>query len=150
MPIGVGAAMLIGSAVAGGTAVASAKLQSNAAKNAAKEQQKGTDRALQVQQQANAPYLALGQQGAQRLAQTPFQPYTQQFQPGRPNNGFQAPQGPPPTLGSIGQPQGAPGMGQPQMVTLQAPDGSTRQFPAMDAQRVMQQAKMAGHELRQV
>lgn len=139
MPIGIGAAMLIGSAVAGGTAIAGAKLQSNAAKDAAKAQQAGTDRALQVQQQANAPYMQLGQQAAGRLGQMAAnpQPYTQQFRaPGAPpSSGIQSFQpsggpGPMPTLGSIGQPQGQPGgMGQPSMVTLRAPTGETVQMP---------------------
>lgn len=36
------------------------------------------------------------------------------------------------------------------MVTLLAPDGSTKQFPAQDAERVMQQARAAGHNLTRV
>ncbi len=128
--------LVVGGIISAAAALGSAKIQSNAAKKAAGAQQEGTDKALQVQQQANAPYLALGQQGAQRLQQTPFQPYTQQFQPGRPNNGFQAPQGPPPTLGSLGQPQGNPmGQGGPQgamqgqMATVQAPTGEVARMP---------------------
>lgn len=116
MPIGVGAAMLIGSAVAGGTAVAGAKIQSNAAKSAQKSQQAGTDKALAVQQQANQPYMQLGSQAAGRLGQMTAnaQPYTQNFTGPGGSNGFQAmpPQGPPPPpmgLGAMGQPpQGAP------------------------------------------
>lgn len=154
------AAVAIGSAISGGAALGAAKLQSNAAKKAAAEQQKGTDAALKVQQEQSAPYRALGQEGVNRLMQMGApQPYTQQFRPGggQPQgNGFQAfnPGQPQPTLGSIGQqgpPQAVPrGMGQPQMVNLRAPDGSVRPFPAQDAQRVMAQARAAGHELQMV
>ncbi len=128
MPVG----LIIGGIASAASALGSAKIQSNAAKKAAEKQQVGTDKALQVQQQANAPYLALGQQAAQRLQQTPFQPYTQQFRPGQPNNGYQAPQGPPPTLGSIGQPQGQPmGQGGPQgrLAVVQAPNGEMAHIP---------------------
>ncbi len=124
--------LVIGGIISAASAIGAAKIQSSAAKKAAEEQQKGTDKALQVQQQANAPYMQLGQQAAQRLQQTPFQPYTQQFRPGQPNNGFQppqGPQGPPPSLGSIGQPQGAPMGTQGQMATVQAPSGETVQMP---------------------
>lgn len=142
MPIGVGAALLIGSAVSGGAAVASAALQSNAAKNAAKKQQEGTDRALQVQQQANAPYMQLGQQAAGRLAGRQFEPFAQQFRPGAPGQpapiGFQPFQPgagqPQMTLGSIGQPppsapQGQPGPGMEQFATVQAPTGEMARIP---------------------
>ena len=117
--------MLVGSAIAGGTAVASAKMQSNAAKNAAKDQQKATNQALAVQQQANQPYMDLGRQAAQRLGQMSqnAQPYTQQFGGPGGSNGFQAfggpqmgqpPQGPPPgSLAGLGQPPQGPGMGGP-------------------------------------
>lgn len=165
MPIGVGAALLIGSAVAGGTAVAGAKIQSNAAKNAAKAQQAGTDRALAVQQQQNAPYLQVGQQAAARLAsgQAMGKPYTQQFGGPGGSNGVQAfqPQGPPQqgTLGGLGQQGQAPQMPQqgqmppqaPQqqqgggMVKLQAPDGSVSQVPEAMAQQFLQRgAKRIG------
>ena len=142
---------LIGGIISGVMAVGAAKKQAMAAKKAAEAQQVGTDKALAALKEANAPYLALGQQAAQRLQQTPFQPYTQQFRPGQPNNGYQAPQGPPPTLGSIGQPQGQPGQ-PPQMVRLQAPDGSIspRPFSPEEAFRTIQQARSAGHELKVV
>lgn len=124
------AAVAIGSAISGGAALGAAKLQSNAAKKAAAEQQKGTDAALKVQQEQSAPYRALGQEGVNRLMQMGApQPYTQQFRPGggQPQgNGFQAfsPGGPQPTLGSIGQPpQGMPQGGPGQMATVQAPTG---------------------------
>ncbi len=54
-----------------------------------------------------------------------------------------------PTLGSIGAPPGAPAPAAA-FVTLQAPDGTTKQFNSSEAQRVMQQAKLAGHDLRMV
>ncbi len=142
--------LLIGAAISAAAGLGAAKMQSNAAKNAAKKQQEGTDRALQVQQQANQPYMDLGRAAAGRLAQSQPQPYTQQFQgppmPGQmapqgPPPGFQAfnpsgQQGPPPTLGNMGQmpPQGPPpGAGGPPqegaMVTLQAPTGETVRLP---------------------
>lgn len=138
MPIGVGAALLIGSAVSGGAAVAGAKMQSNAASKAQKAQQAGTDRALQIQEQTSAPYRQLGQQGVNQLMSMGApQPYTQQFRPGGgapSSNGVQAfnPGQPMPTLGSIGQPpQGSPqavprSTGMPpqgQMAMVQAPTG---------------------------
>jgi hypothetical protein len=108
------------------SALASAKVQSNAAKNAQKAQQAGTDKALAVQQQANQPYMDLGKSSAQRLGQMTAnaQPYTQQFTGAGGSTGAQAftpaqqgmgsPQGPSQgSLGSLGQPQGAPGMGGP-------------------------------------
>lgn len=46
-------------------------------------------------------------------------------------------------------PQGQP-MGGGPMVTLQAPDGSTKDFPAQMADQVIQQARAKGHELRRL
>ena len=166
--------LLIGVAISAATSAYAAKKQSDAAKKAAKSQQEGTDRALQIQQQANQPYMDLGKAAAARLAAMPQQQYTQQFQPGRPgapaSNGFQAfnpgqppPMGPPPPAGqvpsqnapqrspfSLGSLGGPTGQAQPRLVTLQAPDGSTRQFPMQDADRIMQQARAGGHQLRMV
>lgn len=161
MPLGIGAAMLIGSAVSAGTAVAGAKIQSNAAKNAARSQQQATNQALQVQQRANQPYMDLGASAAQRLGQMAANPspYTQVF-----GNGAGAQR---PSLASLGAPQGGPmppGMGQPPhgmggppqaapgggMVLLRAPDGSTRPFPAAQADSVIQQAAARGHQLQRV
>jgi hypothetical protein len=175
MSVATSTAIAIGmGAASAASSVAAAKIQSNAAKKAQAAQQTATDQALKVQQDTSAPYRQLGQQGINQLqALGAPQPYTQQFRApggGPQSNGYQAfnpgqQTGPPPTLGGIGQmgqpggqppqggpppPQGMGGQAPPQMVTLQAPDGSTRQFPAMDAQRVMMQAKAAGHELRQV
>lgn len=167
MPIGVGAALLIGSAASAGTALAGAKMQSNAAKKAQQAQQAGTDKALQIQHQVNAPYMQLGQAAAGRLGEMTAnpQPFTQQFRPGSPGqpapSGFQPfqPSGGMPTLGSIGQPpQGPPqavprgGMGQPPMVRLRAPDGSVspQPFSMEDAQGVIARARAAGHVLQMV
>jgi hypothetical protein len=154
MPIGIGAAMLIGAAASGGAAVGAAKIQSNAANKAAKTQQAATNQALAVQQQANQPYMDLGRQAAARLSGPALgQPYTQQF--GGPNgsNGYQPfaqgrpMQGPQMTLGGLGQPQGAQmppqPMGAPQgpqggMVRLQAPDGSMSMVPEAMAQAFIQ------------
>ena len=141
MPIGIGAAMLIGSAVAGGTAVAGAKMQSGAAKNAAKTQQQATDRAIAAQTQANQPYMDLGRQSAARLSQMAPQPYTQTFGSGAGSQPFQMPQEGP--LASLGRPAGATGQAMPPggpvpppgaqggqgMVRMQAPDGSVRPVP---------------------
>ncbi|MES2531840.1 MAG: hypothetical protein V4636_12440 [Pseudomonadota bacterium] len=148
MPIGIGAAMLIGSAASAGAGLASAKAQSNAAKKAQQQQQAATDKALAVQQQTNQPYMQLGQQAAARLGQMAAnqQPYTQVFgsgagaqgQPGQPMRGpgamggnqFQMspqrpPQGPPQGMG-LGQ-IGQGGMGQPQ--PMRPPQG--QQGPGM-------------------
>jgi hypothetical protein len=108
------AAIGIGLLVSAGTSIAAAKMQSNAAKNAQKAQQAGTDKALAVQQQSNRPYMQLGEQAANRLMQMPPQNYTQQFGGPGGSNGFQAfqqaPQGPPQgTLAGLGRPpQGGP------------------------------------------
>lgn len=142
--------IVAGALISGVAGLGAAKMQSNAAKNAAKDQQQGTDRALQVQREVNQPYLNLGQQGASALSsgQAMAQPYTQQFRPGSGNTGFQAP---PPTLGSIGMPQAPqgppqgqqPGMGA--MVKLQGPDGSVRDVPAqLAAQFIARGARRVG------
>lgn len=150
MPIGPAAAMLIGTAVSAGTQVVGAKMQSSAAKKAAKTQQQGTDRALQVQQQALQPYQDIGRAGLQQLQNPAFaQPYRPVFGSG--SNGAQAfggppqmPQGPPPTLGGIGQPppqamapqrpQGPPS-GAPGMVLVEAPTGERQMLPLVLAQQ---------------
>ena len=125
------------SAAAAGSSYAAARTQANAAKDAAKSQQAGTDRALQLQQENSAPYRQLGQEGVNRLMQMgPAQPYTQQFRPGQ-NNGFQAPMtlgglgGPPPSAGAPqGPPQAVPrGMGMGGLVTLRAPTGEVVRIP---------------------
>lgn len=152
MPIGAAAALLIGSGVSAAAGLGAAKIQSNAAQKAQQAQQTATDKALAVQQATSKPYTDAGAQALQRLAQTPFQPYTQQFRPGSGNTGYQPfqPSGAQPTLGTMGQmpAQGPQGQPAPQLVTLQAPDGSTKQFPALDAIRVLQQAQSQGHQLK--
>ncbi len=173
MPIGVGAAMLIGSAVAGGTALGAAKLQSNAAGKAQKDQQAATDRALAVQQQQTAPYRALGEQAAGRLSAPQPDAYRQAFTGPGGSNGFQAFQPPPqgPSGGSLAG-LGQPGMGQPlpgavprqqgmqgppmmgggqgQMVQLQGPDGSVKPFPAAQVPQILAAARAKGHQVRVV
>lgn len=108
MPIGLGAALLIGSAVSAGTQIVGAKMQSGAAKDAAKAQQAAADRAIEEQkaaraqaQAAYAPYQQMGQQGINSMGQmlgarpqafNPNQPLQmQQFQAPRPMGG--GPQG---------------------------------------------------------
>lgn len=110
MPIGIGAAMLIGTAASAGAGLAAAKIQSNAANKAQKAQQQGTDQALVAQRKANQPYMDLGQQGVNRLMNTPQQNYTPRFSGAGGSDGFQAFQGPPPmaSLGSLGQPPQGP------------------------------------------
>jgi hypothetical protein len=158
--------------VGAATSIASAKIQSNAAKNAAKTQQQGTDRALMVQQQANQPYMDLGKQAAARLAsgQAMGQPYRQQFGGPGGSNGFQAfdqgrpMQGPPGTLGGLGQPPGPQGpppqMGPPQgqpgpmmamqgggggMVMMEGPDGTRKAVPQSAVQLALSRgAKVVG------
>ena len=160
MPIGIGAAMLIGSAIAGGTAVAGAKISSNAASNARNQQQQATNQALGVQQQMAQPFVQAGQAALGRIQ--PFQPYQQQFSGAGGSNGFQPPQQPPmqqpqgapqgapqggPAPGSLGamqggqmpQPMGAPGAPQGgAMVTVQDDSGATRQVPQAMAQMYVQ------------
>ena len=112
MPIGLAAGlMLAGTAGSAAATIGAAKIQSNAAKRAQKEQQAATDKAMAVQTQQNQPYLDLGRQAAQRLQNMPFQPYMQTFGSGRgaqlPTPPPQGPQGPPPgSLASLGQPGG--------------------------------------------
>lgn len=163
MSVATSTAIGIGLAASAGTSLASAKIQSNAAKNAAKTQQSATNQALAVQQQANQPYMDLGKQAASRLASGAAmgQPYTQQFGGPGGSNGYQPfergrPQQPlMGTLGGLGQPQGPPmGIGAPQgqqgppqggMVRLQAPDGSVSMVPdAMAQQFIAKGARRIG------
>ena len=156
MPIGIGAALLIGAAVSGGTAVASAKISSNAAKNARDQQQAATNQALGVQQQMAQPFVQAGQAALGRIQ--PFQPYSQQFTGAGGSNGVQPPQQPPmqqpqgapqgPAPGSLGAMQGgqmqrpmgnptaAPAMG---LVTVQDSSGATRQVSPQQAQQYQAQ-----------
>lgn len=76
--------------ISGATGLYSAHHTANAAKKAAAQQQTATEKALAIQQQASAPYMQLGQSAVQRLQNTPFQPYTQQFGGKGGASGFQA------------------------------------------------------------
>jgi len=111
-------AVIAGIATAGG-AVASAKIGSNAAKNAAKTQSDAADKALAVQreqyQQQRQDFSPYQQQGAQAMgrmtamSQAPrqtFDPRQQQGQPSMPQQ--------PPQMANLGNPQGMPPQG-PQM-----------------------------------
>jgi len=148
--------LVIAAGIAAGAALGGAKMQSSAAKKAAKDQQDATDKALGVQQQQNAPYLQLGQQAAGRLAsgQAMGKPYTQQFGGPGGSNGFQAfqpqaqgppPQGPPPgTLSGLGQaPQGQMPMGGSQpggSYNATGVDIGTQAPPTLDAYSAALQA----------
>ena len=117
--------LIVGGIVSAASAIGSAKIQSNAAKKAAQQQQQGTDRALQAQTQANQPYMDLGKAAAGRLGELAAnaQPYQQQFRPGQPQNGFQ------PSLGAMQQPQGQPGMEMPPQGQQLPPQGQPQQQP---------------------
>ncbi len=149
MPLGVAAAALVA-----GTQLVGAKMQSGAAKDAAKTQQTATNQGLQVQQQALQPYQDLGRVGLQQLQNPSFaQPYRPMFGSGQGAQAFQGPQGAQPTLGGIGQPQPPPmppqgpqarPMGQPQpmqsggeMLLVEAPTGERRPMPAALAQQAV-------------
>lgn len=135
MPIGVGAAMLIGSAVGAGTQIVGAKMQSNAAKNASRAQTQAADRASaetramqQQAQQALAPYQQMGQQGMQNMSaalnrprpvftppgmgggamQRPFVPPAGNRAPMGPPMGMPPPQGGRPPMPMGGRPSGPP------------------------------------------
>jgi hypothetical protein len=126
MSVATSTALIIAGGVSAATSLASAKMQSNAAHNAARQQQQATNQALAVQQRVNQPYMDVGSAAAQRLGQmgANFQPYTQQFGGPGGSNGFQPfqgpPQGPPPGMPPGAGPQGPPpgslaGMGRPPM-----------------------------------
>ena len=137
-------------AISAATSIAGGVIASKAAKKAAAIQSAAADKASAFQAQANtdilgvqkqqyelgqqrmAPYAALGGQGMALLMGTP--------QPGAapaPQNtlGGMMPTGAPPQPGAPpppgGMPPGPGGGGQ--MVTLQSPDGETRQVPADQA-----------------
>lgn len=152
----VATAILAGAAIAG--SITSAKIQSNAAKDAAKTQAAAGDKSLAfqrdqmaAQQKAFQPYQQAGQGAATNLSNL--------MAPGGSlSTGFDQPFVPPgatkptysPTpqnLGSMMQPQpgGMPQQPQSQpqaggeMWSIKAPDGSVRQFPPPIAQHYMQQ-----------
>lgn len=115
MPVG-----LIPALIAGGASIAGAGIAAHAAGKAADTQAQSGQDALALQrqvyqtQQANAlPYQQVGNRAAVALGQIAGQnPYTQQFRPGVPNNGYQAsptPQAPMnlQALAGVGMPQPA-------------------------------------------
>lgn len=132
--------------IAGVSAVAKAKIQSNAASNAQKAQQQGTDRALQVNQQAMQPYMDAGQRGLAQLQNPAFsQPYTQVFGGPGGSNGAQAFGGPMTQMPPGGPPQ--PQMGQPPPQMPQGPPPGSLgamgggQMPQMPQQGMMPPAQ---------
>lgn len=137
-------------AIGAGTSIASAKIQSNAAKNAAKTQTEAANKSLAFQQQQFAnqqaafqPYQQAGARANAQLSNLASRP-TPQFVPGGQQQAFGAPQG------QLGMPQGMPpqpvsrpmggAMPPPQgrMVMVQAPTGETQQMPEAEAQRAVQ------------
>jgi len=76
MPAAIAIPMLIGSGISAATSIAGAKIGSNAAKNAAAQQQQGVQQALAAQQQNFNTVLPMVQQG-QYQAQQAFSPYQQ-------------------------------------------------------------------------
>jgi hypothetical protein len=101
MPAAIGIAML----ASAGASMYAAHKQASAAKDAAATQGAATDKAVAVQREANAPYMQLGQQSANRLMQMPQQNYTQAFTGPGGSNGAQAFQMPPQgSLAGLGRP----------------------------------------------
>ena len=131
---------LIGAALAaGGASVAASKIASNASKNASNQAAAGTQAALDFtkdqkakQEAAAAPYLSLGQMAASRLPGAvrpmpmggPPMPYTTQSAATRPSM----------PMSSFGAPNGSQPPAPGGLVTIQAPDGSTRQVPSSQVQ----------------
>lgn len=179
MSVATSTAIAIGVSAAGAaSSIASAKMQSGAAKKAATIQGASQDKAqafnqqaFQQQQQALNPYIQGGQDAFTRLMSQHYG--TGGLSPGMQGTAVQpgqrfmppAPQGPPPQGSPFAQamggapmgPQGpqalaAPPGGQPggQMVNLAGPDGSVKAFPASEVPRIMQQAQAAGHAVRVV
>lgn len=141
MSVSTTAAIISALAAAGETGYAayeSSSAQKDAANTALQGTQAGLDflKAQKAKQEAAAaPYLALGQQATSMLPSAvrpspvggPPMPYTTQpraTMPSLPMSGFSAPQ----------MPQNAPLAASSGLVTLQAPDGSTRQVPQEQAQ----------------
>ena len=153
---------LLTAPITGAFQYAGAKQQAAAQTHAADLQAQAAQNALDytksvkaAQTAAAAPYQALGTQATGMLPgavrPTPLgagpTPYST-----RPNNGVAAPQGAP--LSQIGQPATTPTVAPPQaaaggpMVTLQAPDGQTKQFSQADAQRILQIKDAQGRSAR--
>lgn len=159
MCVGTTATLAIVGGIGAAGSVASAKIASNAAKDAAQTQAKAGQQALTTQQQMYQqarqdfnPYQqagagALGRLGQRASAAPPA------FTPGQPSNFGTMGTGQNPALQPAGATNAPHGMGQPptgQMVTLRAPDGTTQQFPADRVQQVMQLAQSKGHQLQVV
>ena len=117
--VGTTTAIGIAAAASAGAGIASAKIGSNAAQNAAATQSASADKALGLQQQvygdqkaAQAPYQQLGQQALGRLSA--FQPSTAQFNPQNYQGGapVASPQPQMGTLASMGQQAPPQQMGQ--------------------------------------
>lgn len=145
MPLGVGAALLIGSGISALTQVGAAKIGSNASKKAADTQTAAGNKALALneqiynqQRQDQNPYMQAGQQGLSNLQQlvgnqqprfgggmTPGQGGPAPLNLG---NAFGGPQAPP--QGAMPAQGGQP-MGQPAGAPQQAPMGSQGQPPMM-------------------
>lgn len=139
-------------ALSAGLNLVSAALSSNASKDAAKTQSDAAQKAIDQLGPMYAPYQQAGQQSLGRL--NGFLGGGQNFQQPTPAplpNGWQPNQPPQQaggTIGSMGavnqQPDmqmrqgGMPAAGQSSMVTLKAPDGSTRQVPQQSAQSMIQ------------
>lgn len=132
MPAAVAIPLIVGAASAG-SAVASAKIQSNAAKNASKTQVASQDKAqafnqqaFQQQQAALQPYISGGQDAFSRLMAQHYG--TGGLSPGMrgtatlPGQTF-TPPGPPPQAGPLGQAMGGPPMGPQGPQALAAPPG---------------------------
>ena len=104
MPIGVGAAMLVGSLAGAGASIASSKMQSGAAKDASRAQTQAAERAAAETRAAQAradaalaPYQQFGQQGMNSMGAMLGQPRPMFQPPGmapvRPPMGGMPPQG---------------------------------------------------------
>ena len=138
---------LIGSGIGSAFQYAGAKKQADAATHAADLQSQAAQAALEFtkgvkakQEAAAAPYLSLGQMatgalpGAVRPSPSGQPPLPYGIAPGTSaqsqQTGFTLPSGPSPAYGFSAYAGGAPTPSAGQMVTLQAPDGSTRQVPS--------------------
>lgn len=144
MPAAIAIPAIIGAAGVG-TSIAGAKIAANASRDAARQQQDATNRAqafnqqiYQDQQKLMNPYTQAGQYALSNLMARQYGGSPNQFAP---TPGYGAPmgqapaQGYSPMLGNMGGapppqvPQGPPQVPQGDLVTLQGPDGSTKQVP---------------------
>jgi hypothetical protein len=158
-------AAIIGlTAATAGAGVAEAAIKSKQTGKAVDAQTDAANKALAVQQQvygnqqqAAAPYQQAGQQTLGRLGQMAAQP-AQSFNPSNYSQGVPKPNLPQmpsqqmPSMGTLGQPPGAPQPGMPtpggqgDTVTIQTPDGRVLQgFPRARVPEAMQRgAKVMG------